>query len=143
MALELRVRIVQGTMVEISRGTLSGASLPEGRSRRRILVCTPFAPRLDARHGGKPTAQLLRRLAEQNEVALLALRLDRDDRVDPAIGERCSYVEEVRPPSRSPLRRRIAWAVGLVRGLPPWAIDCRSYVVAPARRNLPRTLGPS
>ena len=125
------------------RGDADVGQAPPSESRRRILVCAPFAPRLDARHGGKPTAQLLRRLAEQNEVALLALRLDRDDRVDPAIGERCSYVEEVRPPSRSPLRRRIAWAVGLVRGLPPWAIDCRSYVVAPARRNLPRTLGPS
>ena len=137
-------------------------------SRRRILVCTPFAPRLDARHGGKPTAQLLRTLAERNDVAVLALQLDRDDHVDPAIAERCAYVREVPSPARSPLRRRLARSIGLVRGLPPWAVDCSSreytaaldraldewrpdvveihlqamaqYVDAPARRSLPRIL---
>jgi glycosyltransferase involved in cell wall biosynthesis len=155
-------------MVEISGGMRPGTFAREDRLRRRILVCTPFAPRLDARHGGKPTAQLLRRLAERNDVAVLALQLDRDDHVDPAIAERCADVREVAPPSRSPLGRRIAWTAGLARGLPPWAIDCRSheyaaaldrlldewrpdvveihlqamaqYVDAPARRNLPRIL---
>jgi glycosyltransferase involved in cell wall biosynthesis len=98
-------------------------------------------------------------------VGILALQLDRDDHVDPAIAERCSYVEEVAPPGRSPLRRRIAWALGLLHGRPPWAVDCESpeyaaaleraveewqpdvveihlqamaqYVDAPARRKLP------
>jgi glycosyltransferase involved in cell wall biosynthesis len=141
---------------------------PSPRSGRRILVCTPFAPRLDARHGGRPTAQLLRRLAERNAVAVLALQLDRDDHVDPAIAERCDYVREIPPAERSPLRRRIDWTIGLARGRPPWAIDCRSreyaaaldrvldewrpdvvevhlqamaqYVDALAHRNLPRIL---
>jgi glycosyltransferase involved in cell wall biosynthesis len=131
-------------------------------------VCTPFAPRLDARHGGKPTAQLLRRLAGRNDVAIVALQLDADDHVDPAVAERCSYVREIRRPIRGPLLRTIAWSVGLARGKPPWAIDCRSgeyaraletaldewrpdvveihlqamaqYVDAPARRDVPRIL---
>jgi glycosyltransferase involved in cell wall biosynthesis len=141
---------------------------PAPGSRRRILVCTPFAPRLEARHGGKPTAQLLLRLAERNDVAVLALQLDPDDHVDPAIGERCDLVREVPLPRRGPLRRRVAWSIGLATGLPPWAADCRSpaysaalaevidewrpdvveihlqamaqYVDAPARHGVPRIL---
>src|SRR5919198_825490 len=116
------------TMTETSDGTRLSmtTSSASPRSRRRILVCTPFAPRLDARHGGKPTAQLLRRLAERHDVAVLALQLDRDDHVDPEIVERAALVHEVPRPSRSPLRRRVAWTIGLARGLPPWAVDCRS-----------------
>jgi polysaccharide biosynthesis protein PslH len=155
-------------MTETSAGTFLSMTATSQGSQRRILVCTPFAPRLDARHGGKPTAQLLRRLAERNDVAVLALQLDRDDRVDPAIAERCSYVEEIPPTARPPLRRRVHWLVGLLRGRPPWASDCRNaayraalervldewkpnvvelhlqamaqYVDAPARRRLPCVL---
>jgi glycosyltransferase involved in cell wall biosynthesis len=116
-------------MSETSGGTrLSMTSATPGppRAGRRVLVCTPFTPRLDARHGGKATAQLLLRLAERNEIALLALRTTHDDRVDPAIADRCAVVHEVSGAVRSPLSRRLAWSIGLLRGLPPWANDCRS-----------------
>jgi polysaccharide biosynthesis protein PslH len=106
------------------------------RRGRRILVCAPFTPRLDARHGGKATAQLLLRLADRNEIALLALRTTRDDHVDPAIAERCALVHEIPPTARSPLSRRLAWSVGLLRGLPPWATDCRSAQYAQALERL-------
>jgi glycosyltransferase involved in cell wall biosynthesis len=126
-------------MSETSGGTrLSMTSASPGSRRRRVLVCTPFAPRLDARHGGKPPAQLLRRLAERNEVAVLALQLDHDDHVDPAIVERCAYVHEVEPVERTRLRRRIAWSIGLLHGRPPWATDCRSSAYGSA---LERVLG--
>ena len=135
--------------------------------RRRILVCTPFPPRLDARHGGKATAQLLLRLAERNDVALLTLRSRNGDGLDPAIADRCAYVEEVAVPNRR-LPDRVVWALGLLRGVPPWAMNCRSadytsalerlldewrpdvveihfqamaqYVEAAVRRSLPRIL---
>jgi polysaccharide biosynthesis protein PslH len=94
--------------------------------RRRVLVCTPFPPRLDARHGGKATAQLLLRLAERNDVALLALCAPEDEHVDPAIARHCVLVNEVRQARPGPLRRRFEWAFGLLRGVPPWATDCRS-----------------
>ena len=131
-------------------------------------MCSPFAPNLAARHGGKPTAQLLLRLAERNDVAVLALQLDPGDRVDAAIAERADLVCEVSRVARAPFRRRVAWAVGLARGVPPWAVDCAcgayarelerlldewkpdvveihlqamaQYVDAPARRDLPRIL---
>jgi polysaccharide biosynthesis protein PslH len=141
----------------------SPGSLP---GERRVLVCTPLTPRLDARHGGKATAQLLLRLAERNKIALLALRTTQDDHVDPVIADRCDLVHEISPGRRSP--RHLAWTLGLLRGLPPWATDCRSaeyarvlerlldewqpdlveihlqamaqYVQVVARRGLPRVL---
>jgi polysaccharide biosynthesis protein PslH len=143
-------------------------ALAENR-RRRVLVCAPFPPRLDARHGGKAPAQLLLRLADRNEVALLCLRRPDGPAVDPAIARRCSAVEEVPLRARDgALARRFVWSLGMLRGLPPWATDCRSttyaarlerlldewrpdvveihlqvmaqYVEAAARRNVPRIL---
>ena len=94
--------------------------------RRRILVCSPFPPRLDARHGGKATAQLLLQLAERNDIALLCLSEAGAESVDPAIAARCAHVEEIPLPVDGALARRVRWSWGLVRGLPPWAADCRS-----------------
>jgi glycosyltransferase involved in cell wall biosynthesis len=133
-----------------------------------VLVCTPFAPRLDARHGGKATAQLLLRLAERNDVALLYLRAPAESAVDPLIASHCRLVEETPLPREGRLPHRLVWGLGVLRGLPPWATDCRSseyasalervldewrpdlveihlqvmaqYVQAPARRNIPRIL---
>lgn len=98
--------------------------------RRRILVCSPFPPRLDARHGGKATAQLLLQLAERNDIALLCLHEAGADRVDPAIAARCARVEEIQLAADGALARRVRWTWGLVRGLPPWAADCRSDAFA-------------
>lgn len=132
-------------------------------------MCAPFPPRLDARHGGKATAQLLHRLAERNDMALLCFRTREGEGVDPAIGDLCARVEEVPLPAAGSSRaRHFFWALGLVRGMPPWAMNCRSreyasrlarvlddwrpdvveihlqamaqYVEAAARRGLPRIL---
>jgi glycosyltransferase involved in cell wall biosynthesis len=94
--------------------------------RRRILVCSPFPPRLDARHGGKATAQLLLQLAERNDIALLCFQKAGTETVDPAIGAQCAHVEVVSLPVDGTLPRRLRWTRGLMRGLPPWAADCRS-----------------
>jgi glycosyltransferase involved in cell wall biosynthesis len=93
---------------------------------RRLLVCTPFTPRLDARHGGKATSQLLLHLAERNEVALLCLRAPDEEAVDPAIARRCALVEEILVRRNSRVPRRLVWGFGMLAGLPPWAMDCRS-----------------
>ena len=95
--------------------------------RRRVLVCTPFTPRLDARHGGRATAQLLLHLAERNDIAVLSLRAPDEAPVDPAIARLCARVEEVpREGRRGPIVQRAIWAFGLLRGLPPWAKDSAS-----------------
>lgn len=106
---------------------------------RRILVCTPFPPRLDARHGGRATAQLLARLAERHEIAILCLRSETDDPVDRVFTASCAYVEEIpvrSSASRGPWSRRARWTLGLLRGLPPWAADCRSMEYAERLRAL-------
>ena len=99
---------------------------------RRVLVCTPLAPRLDARHGGKATSQLLLHLAERNEVALLSLLGAGEDGVDPAIAERCAHVEEIRLQGGRRVPRRLVWGVGMLGGMPPWAMECRSAEYAAA-----------
>jgi glycosyltransferase involved in cell wall biosynthesis len=96
------------------------------------------------------------------------LRPAQDLPVDPAIADRCAVVTEVPAPDRGRLSRRLAWGAGLLTGLPPWAVDCRSaafasaferllhewrpdvveihlqamaqYVEGPARRGVPRIL---
>jgi glycosyltransferase involved in cell wall biosynthesis len=95
-------------------------------ARRRVLACIGFTPRLDARHGGKATSQLLLRLAKRNDFALLCLRSSGEEPVDPAIAERCAEVVEVPLRTGGALSRRLSWLGGLARGLPPWATDCRS-----------------
>src|SRR6266536_6293738 len=98
------------------------ASGKVGERSRRLLVCTPFPPRLDARHGGRATAQLLATLAARHEVAILCLRSEEEESVDDVFVERCAHVEEVRtsvPSSgRFIWRRRARWMVGLLLGLP-------------------------
>jgi glycosyltransferase involved in cell wall biosynthesis len=69
---------------------------------------------------------LLLHLAARNEIGLLCLRQAQAAPVDPAITESCAVVLEVPAPDRGQLRRRLAWGAGLVTGLPPWAVDCRS-----------------
>lgn len=101
---------------------------------RRLLICTPFPPRLDARHGGRATAQLLARLAARHEVALLFLRAKNDGPVDDVFVRLCAQIEEI-PVYRAPMARfgwwrRARWALGLLKGLPPWATDCRSGAFA-------------
>jgi polysaccharide biosynthesis protein PslH len=115
------------------------SSAPPDGSRtlaRRVLVCTPFTPRLDARHGGKATSQLLLHLAERNEIGLLCLRAPDEDGVDPAIAERCAVVEEVPVRRNAVVRRRLVWGIGMLAGLPPWALDCRSGEYAAALQRL-------
>jgi polysaccharide biosynthesis protein PslH len=115
------------------------SSAPQDSSRtlaRRVLVCTPFTPRLDARHGGKATAQLLLHLADRNDIALLCLRAPGEDPVDSAIAERCAVVEEIPTRTNRFIPHRITWGAGMLAGLPPWALDCRSPAYSAAFERL-------
>jgi glycosyltransferase involved in cell wall biosynthesis len=78
--------------------TVPPESSPDRRSparRLRILVLLPFAPRLDAPHGGRSTAALVARLAERHDVGLLCLRKPDEEPVDDLLRDRCDLVEEV------------------------------------------------
>jgi polysaccharide biosynthesis protein PslH len=161
--------MITETSADTSRSmNLDSHHAEPAQARRRILVCTPFPPRLDAKHGGKPTAQLLLRLAGRNDVALLSLHAPGEAPVDPALVAKSAHVWEVPLAAGSSIVRRLRWSEGLLRGIPPWATDCRStdyttalesvldewrpdvveihlqamaqYVDAPVRRGLPTVL---
>jgi glycosyltransferase involved in cell wall biosynthesis len=110
--------------------------------RRRVLVCTPFTPRLDAKHGGKATSQLLLRIAERNDVALLALRAPGEDGIDAAIAAACAHAEEIPHDANGRLPRRLVWGARMLGGMPPWAVDCKSAEYAAALERLLREWQP-
>jgi glycosyltransferase involved in cell wall biosynthesis len=105
---------------------------PERPARRRVLVASPFPPRLDGRHGGsRSIAQLLAGLAARHDVALVALRRRDEPGVDPVLGQACDLVEEVQiPPVGGTLvgraARRLSLRLALLRGLPTWAAERRA-----------------
>lgn len=63
--------------------------------RLRLLVVVPFGPRFDNLHGGRVTAQLLRRLTARHRVALVCLRRPGQGSVDSDLAARCELVREV------------------------------------------------
>jgi polysaccharide biosynthesis protein PslH len=72
----------------------------------------------------------LSRLVDRHEVGVICLRAKDEEPVDPVIADRCALVEEV-PLSRTSARdvtgwSRVRFGLGLLRGLPPWVLDCRS-----------------
>lgn len=98
-------------------------------ARLRLLCLLPFAPRLDAPHGGgRATAQLLAQLAARHEVALLYLRGDDEPPIDACLAARCALAEEVARPDQEVVRQAgaFATAVALLRGTPLWVGDWAS-----------------
>ena len=85
--------------------------------RFRVLFLLPFAPRVDARHGGRATAAVVSRLAARHDVAVLYLRAPDEGPADAALAERCAVLEEVRLPARpsASRRARLLWSVATGR----------------------------
>ena len=100
--------------------------IPESRSKRRLLFLLPFAPRLDATHGGGRTAaHLLAHLSTHHRIALIYLRAPADPPLDPVLQECCEMVEEVmRPNPGFSLASGQARIRSLLRGWPLWVAGC-------------------
>ncbi len=104
--------------------------------RRRILYLLPFAPRLDATHGGgRALAQLLMPMAERHDLALLYLRAPHEPPIDAALAARCQLAEEILRPEVGTgpwarWRRRLRLAAGFARGVPMQVSDWRSAAFA-------------
>ena len=115
---------------------------------RRLLFLAPFAPRLDATHGGaRVCAQLIAELAARHAVAVLALRGFDEPPVDEVLRARCELVEEVIRPwtRRGPLAQGIRNArlvAGLARRKPMWATDFESQLYTQRLRQIARDWRP-
>lgn len=119
------------TVVEPFPRTASIATMeaPNGRDRLKLLFLAPFAPRLDAVHGGgRVIAQLITQLATRHRIALCYLRTAEEPSVDRILQEQCEIIEEVLIPETGNSRlqqwtyRMRSWTE-LLAGKPLWAID--------------------
>jgi polysaccharide biosynthesis protein PslH len=80
-----------------------------------------FTPRIDAPHGGRAAAAMIRALAQEHEVAVIYLRDASLPLADESLTERCAVVEAVEPAGSTIARRlliRPRLAAGLARGMP-------------------------
>jgi len=111
-------------------------------------LLTPFSPRLDATHGGaRSIAQLVSRLADRHDVALLCVAADDDPPVDDVLRARCQLVEEfVRRGVGRTLRerwsRRARLLTALAKGRPMWVADSHVAEFAVRARQVAETWSP-
>jgi glycosyltransferase involved in cell wall biosynthesis len=116
--------------------------------RRRLLFLLPFAPRLDAAHGGgRAMAQLITNLATGHDIAILCLRALDELSVDQILQDRCRLVEEIiRPGIGRSLAQRSSQNVrviaSLLRGRPGWATVWKVAGYAERLRTLVREWKP-
>ena len=116
--------------------------MTEVASRNRLFFLLPFAPRLDATHGGsKAIAQLLSRLAIRHKLAVVYLRGAGEPPLGERLRDRLDLVKEVeRPWTRDSIAaqcvRRSRLAASLIRHKPIWVADWSSEAYAAAVQSL-------
>jgi glycosyltransferase involved in cell wall biosynthesis len=121
---------------------------PSSSMRLRVLFLAPFAPHLQASHGGsRVIAQLISHLSQRHAVGLCYLRAVEEPAIDDVLRECCDVVEEVliSEPEDSGIRswfRRIRGWKKLVSGQPLWAIDRFSPDYGERAQRLLRTWQP-
>lgn len=102
---------------------MTKALLQAAAGGRRLLVLSPFAPRLDASMGGpRVIAQMLTALACRERVALLYLRAADEPPLDEPVKAACEFaVETMRAPDDLPgLQQCIRSGLSALRGTPGW-----------------------
>lgn len=100
----------------------------EGKQPRRLRVvfALGFTPRVDAPHGGRAAAAMIRALAAEHDVAVIYLHDASLPGADDAVASECASVESVpgnpRDTGRGALRTRARLARGLARRLPTMVV---------------------
>ena len=111
-------------------------------AQRKVLFLAPFAPRLDAMHGGgKALAQILSGLTSRHRLALVYLRGSNEPPLDERLRAQCEVVEEVARPwtgTSIPQRgiRRGRRILSLLAARPMWVTDWASRAFAARVRAL-------
>lgn len=131
---------VERSRIEFSR--LSSPIDPQDRGGRRILILTPFPPRLDGAHGGaRTTARLITSLAVNNRIALAYLRAADEASIDESLSSRVELIVEGRRggtmrSSIRPLSRAGSTLRGFLGGLPLWVAGRRNAKFAGRVHNV-------
>jgi len=110
--------------------------------RPRILMILPYAPRLDARHGGKSVARLIAQLATTHAIGVIHLRRRSEKSACERIRDACVFVHEVAVAEPGSFRRRLARLAGLARGRPMQVTDFASRKLAAELANVERRWRP-
>ena len=118
------------TIVQLDRPTFELQANGSSPSKNlRVLFLAPFAPHLQASHGGaRVTAQLIAHLSQRHSIGLCYLRARGEPAIDDMLRECCEVVEEVMLPElegsdmKRWSRHLRVWKE-LVLGKPLWAID--------------------
>ncbi|HSL43684.1 MAG TPA: glycosyltransferase [Anaerolineales bacterium] len=114
----------------------------------RLLILLPFAPRLDATHGGaRVITQFLTEITARHKVAILYFREAEERGADSCFRERCELVEEiVRPASDKTPGARLARYLRLMLSLfllrPLWVSDWISPAFAKKVRHIAQSFQP-
>ena len=98
--------------------------------RPKILMILPYAPRLDARHGGKSVARLIAHLATTHAIGVIHLRRPSEKSASERVVDACVFVHEVALGEPDSFRRRFARMAGLARGRPMQVSDFASRKLA-------------
>jgi len=97
--------------------------------RKRLVIVTPFAPRLDALHGGgRAMANLITALTSNHDVSLLAVRAPDEPGLDATLITACVRAEEfvrgIAVTRAGRLRRKARSLANAIVGVPSWASHC-------------------
>jgi len=137
------------TIIPLDRPTFAPAIKAVSSVRRfRVLFLAPFAPHLQASHGGgRVIAQLIDHLAQRHSIGLCYLRAEGEPEIDDMLKQRCDVVVEVLIPapeasSISRWSRRLRAWKELILGKPLWAIDRFSPPYADQVQSLLKTWQP-
>jgi polysaccharide biosynthesis protein PslH len=128
--------------------SVSQTKLSTSFPRFRVLFLSPFAPQIQAGHGGgRVIAQLIAQLGQRHAVALCYLRSATEPVVDHLLRERCDVIEEILIPEveDSVIHRwshRLSVWKDLIAGKPLWAIDRFSPAFDERLRTLLQTWRP-
>jgi glycosyltransferase involved in cell wall biosynthesis len=115
--------------------------------RLRILLVTPFPPRIDGTHGGaKAIGGLARALARRHEVGVVTFRYSGEPGVDSELQSALKLVQEVsrqtEPTGARHVARSLRRRIELVRGTPLWASELSIAAGAAAVRETMRRWEP-
>ena len=126
----------------------AGADTPSATRPLRVLFLAPFAPRLDAAHGGsRVIAQLIGAQAAQHQVGICYLHAPDEPSIDPITRRHCEVVEEVVIPTAgtSALGRWRHFAqvwTAVLAGKPLWAIGRSAAAYSQRVRQIARAWRP-